>query len=84
MDDEYDDELDDYEPDDGDEWDDDPEGDMVACPRCGAKIFEDSVQCPVCGDYVTFRSNAWAGRSFVWIVLGVLGVIATICVLLVS
>ena len=67
-----------------DDFDDDCSDDLVECPHCGADIFEDSVQCPVCGDYVTFGTNVWSGRSLIWIVLGLLGIVATIWVLTVS
>jgi hypothetical protein len=64
---------------DGDFGDgDDPDDDLVACPHCKSAIYEDSVQCPACGEYVTFDHTVWSGRSWLWIVLGLLGVIATI------
>lgn len=76
-----------------DSWDDEPYDDepyddldddsaeTLPCPHCGAEIYEDSEQCPVCGNYVTFRTSAWSGRSVWWIVLAVAGVVATVLVL---
>lgn len=77
-----------------DDWDDDPsvEGDFdeewpddedadsltVPCPSCGADIYEDAEQCPVCGEYVVRTSTAWQGKPIWWILLGGLGILATI------
>jgi len=70
------DELDDDEfPDD--DFDDDST-ETVPCPHCGADVYEEAVQCPVCGTYITFRTGVWAGRPGWWIVLAVLGLVATI------
>ena len=80
----YEDECDEHYLDDYDDDPDDPEEDLLPCPCCGADIFEDSVQCPICGEYVTFGANAWYGRSWVWVVLGLLGIAATIWVFIAS
>jgi len=67
----------------GESWEDDP-ADLVACPSCGAEIYEESVQCPICGDYVTrgVRSGSlWEGRPIWWIVLGLIGIMAVIAML---
>ncbi|MFP6674721.1 MAG: hypothetical protein VB878_06560 [Pirellulaceae bacterium] len=34
-----------------DTWDEEP---TVACPECNAEVHEDSVRCPVCGNYITW------------------------------
>jgi hypothetical protein len=60
---------------------DDDETATAPCPHCGASIYEDAVQCPVCGNYVTTGSTLWAGRPAWWIILGVLGLVATILAL---
>jgi DNA-directed RNA polymerase subunit RPC12/RpoP len=77
------DELDDNEyPDEDDEYPDDDETTAtVTCPECGAEVYEDAVQCPVCGSYVTYYRRVWTGRPIWWIVLALLGVVATIVVL---
>ncbi|MEN6494334.1 MAG: zinc-ribbon domain-containing protein [Thermoguttaceae bacterium] len=60
--------------------DDDPT-ETVPCPSCGADVYEDAEQCPYCGTYITSQTSPWAGRSVWWIVLAVLGLLATILVL---
>ena len=73
------DELDDDEfPDD--DFDDDST-ETAPCPHCGAEVYEEAVQCPVCGTYLTSRGGVWAGRPRWWIVLAVFGVVATILAL---
>jgi hypothetical protein len=73
-------------------WDDDPYDDddlpadegvpaTVPCPSCGADVYEDSEQCPVCGDYIVHSASMWDGKPLWWVVLGVLGIAATIAVL---
>lgn len=77
---EFDDYDDDYETDGWDSELDDVE--LLPCPNCQAEIDEDSVRCPVCGEYITFSTNVWQGRSWWWILLGLLGVVATMLALL--
>ena len=73
-----DDRADDEYPDDID----DDSTDTIACPRCGAEVYEDAVRCPVCGDYIEHSGgSAWTGRPFWWIMLGILGILALIAAL---
>jgi hypothetical protein len=66
---------------DNDQFDDDASL-TVPCPECGAEIYEDAVQCPVCGSYVTHAGrNLWSGRPTWWIAVGLLGILATILML---
>ena len=74
------DDRDDREFDDDGEYDDDS-FDTVPCPACGADVFEDAVKCPSCGDYITHATSVWAGRSWLWIALGLLGSLALIAML---
>lgn len=74
---------DDYEYPYDDAYDDD-EVELLPCPNCGAEIDEDSVRCPVCGEYITFGSHVWDGRSWWWIALGLLGIAATMLALALS
>lgn len=77
----YDGPADDEYPDESD-YPDDDESLTQPCPACGADVYEDAEQCPVCGEYITWRTgDIWAGRSIGWIVLGLLGILATILVL---
>lgn len=76
-----DDELNDWEYPDEDNQDDEPE--TIPCPNCGVDVYEDAVQCPVCGEYITPEvGHLWAGRSAWWVLLGLLGVGAVVWVLL--
>lgn len=80
--------TDDFEDDDSlSDWPDEPDADVdepayVPCPECGEEVFDDSEQCPYCGQYITFSTSPWMGRSPAWILLGILGVIAVIYTLL--
>jgi hypothetical protein len=57
---------------------DDDEPDELPCPNCDALIAEDSVRCPICGEYVTWDTRAWTGKPWWWIVLGLAGIMAFI------
>ncbi len=76
-------ELEDYEYPDAPDDDEDDETPAASCPECGADVYEDAPRCPVCGAYITPGSGGylWAGRPVWWIVLGILGITATIVVL---
>ncbi len=77
-----DDELDENEyPDEVEADFDESDGDTVdtlPCPDCGAEVYAEAQQCTVCGNYVTFDSNPWQGKSTLWIVLGLLGILAVV------
>jgi len=60
---------------------DDDLTETTPCPSCGADVYEDAEQCPYCGTYLTSQTSPWAGRSVWWIVLAVLGLLATILAL---
>ncbi len=60
---------------------DDDLAETVSCPECGAVVYEDAQQCPVCGTYIIHRADVFAGRPAWWIVLAVLGVLAIIVAL---
>lgn len=67
---------------DTDGHDEDEANDVRPCPVCGAEIYEDSLRCPLCGNYITFdAAGPWSGKPFWWIALGVLGTIALIVAL---
>ena len=60
---------------DADPWDEEST-DTVACNACGADVYEDAVQCPVCGEYMLPDTSIWTGKPSWWITLGILGIIA--------
>jgi hypothetical protein len=64
-------------PDEDDDDDDEPTL-TSQCPRCGVDVYEDVEQCPLCGTWITSNTTPWAGRSWWWVALGVLGIIALV------
>lgn len=62
---------------------DDEESDLVRCAACGAEVYEESVQCPVCGEYLTADTNPLSSWPMGFIIFGIVGIIATIWVLLI-
>jgi hypothetical protein len=76
-----DDDYDDRDPLADDHDDDDESLELVSCPECGADIYEEAEQCPVCGSYVIHQSNPWTGKPTWWVVLGFLGIVATLVAL---
>lgn len=65
---------------DDDDHDDDFDdaADVIPCPECGEDIYDDVIQCPHCHAYVTADTSVWSGRSWWWIAVGVLGILAVI------
>ena len=63
--------------DDEPEWEDDqqewqPEdepGDTMPCPYCQREIYEDTLRCPGCGNYLS-REDEPSPRKPWWIILG--------------
>jgi hypothetical protein len=57
----------DSDPYDSDSYDDEDFDDQVTaiCPECGGEVHEESVRCPLCGDYIDWsRANR---RPSTWI-----------------
>ena len=79
-------ELEDWEypddPSDDDSFVDEDEPALGPCPECSAQMLEDLEQCPTCGQYVSFSTSPWEGKSVGWTLLGILGVGALIFALL--
>ncbi len=67
--------VDDHEDQDADLGDEEST-DTVVCPECGADVYEDADQCPVCGMFVIPDTRIWSGKPLWWVALGVLGLIA--------
>lgn len=76
-----DDELDEREYPDEPEYDED-DLDTVRCDQCGADVWEEAQQCPHCGHYLVADTSPLRGRPWWWILVGLVGVIATIIALL--
>lgn len=64
------------DPDGDDQW-----CDTVVCPECGADVYEDADQCPVCGHFMIPDNRIWSGKSAWWTALAILGIIAVILAL---
>ena len=62
-----------------DDFDDDY-SQTVACPECGTEVYEDAVQCSVCGSHITHHNNVFSGRPTWWIILALLGILAVVLV----
>ena len=75
-----DDDLDDDEFPDEDDYSDDDEADTRECSHCGCDVYEDAVQCPLCGHYLSAETSIWSGRAWWWIALGAVGIIAVVAV----
>ena len=74
--------MNEWEEDPDDDWpEDDGESEVVACPNCGADVYEEAEQCPSCGEYIVHGSSLWDGKPLWWVLLGIAGVIAVIVVL---
>lgn len=54
---------------------------LVPCPHCGADIYEDAPQCPVCGDYVMPDTSEWTGKPIWYVLLALAGLAAVILIL---
>ena len=75
--------VDDWEDPDESECDDD-DSDTIACPQCGADVYEDAEQCPICGNYLIRDTNPLreSSRPLAWLLLGLAGMAAAIVALL--
>jgi len=56
---------------DADDWDDQDDEATTPCPYCRREIFEDSVRCPHCGEYISEEDSPPSRKPW-WIVLGAL------------
>lgn len=60
---------------------DDAPAETVACPACGAEIYEESEQCPACGEFIVHDASVLRSKPGWYVLLAVLGVVAVIAVL---
>ena len=71
----------------GDDYDDEYDdgiSETRPCPNCRAEIYEQATVCPECGELIDWTcrsSSAFAGRPVWWVILGGIGVVATIVAL---
>ena len=49
---------------------DDDDNATIACPHCGADVYDDAEQCPACGQYLS-QEDAPAKTPPWWILIGV-------------
>lgn len=62
-----------------DDWsDEDEDSEVLPCPSCGAEVFAEAEKCPACGDWIVESPHTLDRMPTWWIVLGLLGVAATI------
>jgi hypothetical protein len=54
----------------------DDDEDTVPCPSCGAEIFDDAPQCPICGEYVTHATTMTLHPIWRWTAIAILAVVA--------
>jgi hypothetical protein len=74
--------LEDWEFPDPDEGEDEDCSETLACPCCGAAIYEDAEQCPACGEYVVPSSTPLARWPRWLIALGLAGIVAVVLALI--
>ena len=73
--------------DDYDDWPDggDPdESGVAACPKCGADVYEDAEQCPLCGEWITHSTHPLSGRPWWFVLAGLAGIAAVIATLVLA
>ena len=56
--------------------DDESEDDLDECPRCGRRIYSDSVRCPQCGGYPSREELPATTRHPWWVKVTALGCLA--------
>ena len=73
----WDEDLDDYGQDD--------QSTTSPCVKCGCEIYDDAVQCPLCGEYQTGHSgrSTWDTQPFWWKLAGLLALVAMLFAVLV-
>jgi len=61
---------------------DDGLSETVPCTQCGAEVYEDAVQCPACGAYLSHDTHPWSRRASWRIILVLSGILAAILAVL--
>jgi hypothetical protein len=60
---------------------DDEATETIACPHCGAEVYQDAAVCPACGTYLTPDTSVWSDRPLWWTLLALVGVVAVLVAL---
>ncbi len=60
----------------------DDESETIPCPACGTEVYEDSPQCPVCGEYIFGSTSSTHRWPWWWMVAAVITLVAFICYIL--
>ena len=50
-------------------------------PACGAEVYEEAPQCPVCGEYMIHETRVLVGKPVWYVLLAILGIVSVIVVL---
>ncbi len=64
------------------EWVDDEDSgdDLLTCPSCRRPVYEETQQCPHCGDWITPVAETRPWRRTVWVVAALLVILSMILV----
>ena len=57
---------------------DDVDSDVLPCPACGREVYEDTDQCPYCGEWIMPLAGAAGRKKWIWVAAAVLALIAII------
>ncbi len=66
-----------FEDDDDRWWDaehedsENADAELLACPSCGAEVYEETEQCPQCGEWIMPLAASARSKGWVWIVAAV-------------
>lgn len=63
-----------YEFHEDEEWvdDDNDSDDMLACPACGAAVYEETQQCPHCREWIIPVDRSDRAKRVVWTIAAIL------------
>ena len=64
---------------DAGDWDDQDDEATTPCPYCRREIYEDSVRCPHCGEYISEEDSPPSRKPW-WIIVGALLCLAAVWV----
>ncbi len=71
-----------FDEEDAGDFDADWESQTISCPECGFPVYDDAEMCPRCGHFIEEADlHPLAGKPPWFLILGLLGVLATIIAL---